>query len=52
MTGTYTYASGSGKCNVHYTTGDDKADYSFKFTVSGNKMDFTFNLRTITLTKN
>ena len=51
MVGTYTYSSGSGTCTVHYTTGSDQADYRFKFKVSGKTMDFTFNLRTITLTK-
>jgi hypothetical protein len=51
MTGTYTYGSGSGRCSMHYTSGDDRSDYNFSFKVSGNEMDFTFNLRTITLTK-
>ena len=51
MVGTYTYSSGSGKCSMHYATGSDTSDYNFKFKVSGSKMDFTFNLRTITLTK-
>ena len=51
MVGTYTYSKGSGNCSVHYSTGDDQSGYRFKFTVSGDKMDFTFNLRTITLTK-
>ncbi len=51
MVGTYTYSKGSGKCSVHYSTGEDQADYRFKFSISGEKMDFTFNLRTITLTK-
>ena len=51
MIGTYTYSNGSGNGAVHYSTGEDQADYRFKFSISGEKMDFTFNLRTITLTK-
>ena len=52
MTGTYSYADGSGTAYVHNTFGDDQTtDFRFTFTVSGKTMNLNYSLRTVVLTK-
>ena len=49
MVGTYTYNSGSGVATIHNV--GETTDFRITFTVSGNTMQWHFNLRDIPLQK-
>ncbi|MBO4525477.1 MAG: hypothetical protein J5692_02655 [Bacteroidales bacterium] len=51
MSGTYSYADGSGTAYVRYATGEDQNDYRLTFKVDGNTMILHYSLRDVTLTK-